>query len=136
PPMLIRAFDPARDEGFVRECVKGLQNVERELDPRLPPADQMVDAYLDALDERVREWEGAILIAEEAGAQVGYLSMFCRVPETEPDEPAGVYALISDLFVDPAHRRGGVASALVEAAEKLAGERGVPVIRLEVLAAN
>ncbi|WP_299330505.1 GNAT family N-acetyltransferase [Haloplanus sp.] len=44
--------------------------------------------------------------------------------------------VVRDLYVVAAHRRSGVGSALLDAAETALRDRGVDVIRLEALAAN
>jgi GNAT superfamily N-acetyltransferase len=132
----IRRFDPGGDAGFLRRCILELQAVERLLDPRLPVGEGMVDAYCANLFERGRSWGGAILVAEMGDERAGLLTMFTSVPEREPDEPSGSYALIADLVVLPEFRRRRIASALVREAEVIARSSGAPVIRLEVMAGN
>jgi ribosomal protein S18 acetylase RimI-like enzyme len=135
--MLIRPFRREIDEPLVRACVAELQAVERELDARLPRPDGMVDAYVELLLRRCAEWDGCILVAEaEDGAPVGMATVYAHVPATEPDEPAGTFALLNDLVVLPHGRRRGAAQALLLAAEAFATRRGAPVLRLEVMAGN
>lgn len=134
--MQIREFDATRDLDFLRDCVIELQEIERGFDPRLPLGRAMVESYCRSLLERCAGWSGVLFVAEEAGRPVGLLSMFLEVPQTEPDEPAGNHALISDLVVLEEARGKGVGSALLRYAEAHARERGAEVVRMEVMAGN
>lgn len=134
--MRIRELDPGHDLAFLRRCVVELQEIERGCDPRLPSGLDMVEAYCTALLRRCREWRGVLLVAEDGDGPVGLLSMFLQVPQTEPDEPAGRYALISDLVVLPEGRGRGIGAALLARAEERAEAAGAGVLRLEVMAEN
>jgi GNAT superfamily N-acetyltransferase len=52
-----------------------------------------------------------------------------------PDDPA-TFAWIHDIFVSPEHRRRGVATALMAAAEAFARSRGAKELRLGVIDRN
>lgn len=73
------------------------------------------------LAERLARQESEILLAcDDKGWILGFCQLyptFCSV------EAAPIFSLY-DLFVQPAHRRSGVGRALLQAAEKLARERG------------
>ncbi len=69
---------------------------------------------------------GALLVAEQGGTIVGVLQASWQRAIHVP----GAYATIQDLWVDPAHRGGGVGAELIEALAARARERGVP--RIEV----
>ena len=133
----IRPYDPARDEPFLRACIIELQETERAFDARLPAGTEMVDAYTALILRRCSEWQGEILVAEgEDGTRLGIATIFAAVPNEEPDEPPGTFALLNDLVVLPACRRTGTGRALLKAAEAYARQRGAAVLRLEVMAGN
>jgi GNAT superfamily N-acetyltransferase len=134
--MRIREFDPARDAEFLRRCVIELQNVERRIDPRLPAGPAMVEEYLTRFFERCEAWDGLIFVADAPDGPLGLVSLLLSVPSTEPDEPAGEFALISDLVVVGAARGRGIGAALLEHAEARARRHGAGVLRLEVMAGN
>jgi ribosomal protein S18 acetylase RimI-like enzyme len=96
---------------------------------RLRPAD--IDVVVSASpmfdNEARREWaalfltrEGHhMLIASVDGTDVGFVS---GVEMTHPDK--GTEMFLYELFVDEAHRRRGVARALVDALRRLAVDHG------------
>lgn len=75
--------------------------------------------------ERMAGVEQALL-AEEAGAAIGLLSLRI-VPYLSEDTP---YAEITELFVVPEHRRGGVARRLLVEAEAIARAHGCTSIHV------
>ena len=132
---MIRDYDPARDRAAVRACFAELQDVERGLEPAMPSGDAVADAYLDFMLARCAEWDGAVMVAEEDGAVVGFICVWARVP---PDDPSEVRfsAHVSDLVVLPRFRRRGVGRALLARGEAYARERGAERLRIGVLARN
>ena len=63
-----------------------------------------------------------VFIAEEGGRQVGFIELWVRsYAEGGPPEPA---AYVEGLWVDPEHRRAGIAIALLRAAEEWARGKG------------
>jgi len=63
--------------------------------------------------QAVQHPAGCVMVAEEGGARiVGYA--VGMVQEPPPIFEAEMYTFISDLYVDPAFRRQGVGTALVE----------------------
>jgi GNAT superfamily N-acetyltransferase len=134
--MRIRELDPRHDLDFLRRCVLHLQEIERSLDPRLPEGAEMVEPYCATLLERCGAWDGVLLVAEEEDGPVGLLAMFLRVPQTEPDEPPGSYASVSDLVVLPEARGRGIGTVLLARAEERARSAGAATLRLEVMAGN
>jgi ribosomal protein S18 acetylase RimI-like enzyme len=134
--MQIREIDPPRDLEAVRLCFVELQEVERRVSPRMPPGEKVADAYLDLMFRRCREFDGAVLIAEEDGAVVGFVTIWARYRSAEPDDDPAEHGFISDLVVSSAKRGGGIGRALLRAAEARAREAGAQVVRLSVKAGN
>jgi ribosomal protein S18 acetylase RimI-like enzyme len=132
---MIRDYDPARDRAAVRDCFAELQDVERGLEPAMPPGAVVADAYLDFMLARCAEWDGAVMVAEEDGAVVGFICVWARVP---PDDPSEVRfsAHVSDLVVLPAWRGRGIGRALLARGEAYARSRGAERLRIGVMAKN
>ena len=107
----------AADRPALDRFMAGLQEVEAAMEPDRSPPSEM-PAHVGALLARIETQHGFALIAEIGGAPAGMLiahrdaSFGTIVPE---DRRA--CGLVSDLYVDPAHRRRGVAHALLEEAE-------------------
>lgn len=111
----IRDATPA-DHAAIKVMNDGIQ--QRELDlvgyPMLKP-DQLPPSYLaNILNRNVAE-QGELLVCEAEGRVVGFLSGGQGDDDDILVDPAfNTYALITDLFVDPAYRSQGVAQALME----------------------
>jgi [ribosomal protein S18]-alanine N-acetyltransferase len=85
-------------------------------------SDNEVDAVVEVLGlARLHQGNGCYLVAWAASAPLGHVHLAL----TEPPE-------LQDLEVLPSHRRQGVATALVAAAEREAHVRGFSELRLEV----
>ena len=90
----------------------------------------------DALTRLTEDPDVRIFAADTADVTcAGYL--ICRVKRTDhaPLLPAAVM-WVEDLFVDPACRRQGIATALVERAKALGAERDCARLELNVWAFN
>jgi ribosomal protein S18 acetylase RimI-like enzyme len=133
---LIREWDPARDRAAVRACFVELQDFERQLEPGMPPGEQIADAYLALIEQRCREFAGVVLVAEHAGAVIGFVALWRRFRSTEPDDDPREHGFVSDLVVSAAQRRRGIGRSLLRAAEARAREAGARVLRLAVKAGN
>ena len=108
PAMLtIRAFDLDVDLPWLHKLW------ERTLHPRWHLSSSALRKFL--IETRL------LLVAEGDGSPLG----FCAV-DYEPFEEAG----ISVLLVDPVHQRQGIASALLQEAERLLRAQGVRTLRL------
>jgi ribosomal protein S18 acetylase RimI-like enzyme len=132
---MIRDYDPARDRDAVRACFAELQDVERGLEPWLPPGAAVAEAYLDFMFARCAEWEGGVFVAEEEGAVVGFICVWARVPPDDPSEQRSC-AHVSDLVVLPAWRGRGIGGALLARGETYARAHGAERLRIGVMARN
>jgi ribosomal protein S18 acetylase RimI-like enzyme len=132
---MIRDYDPGRDRAAVRACFAELQDVERGLEPALPEGASVAEAYVDFMLARCADWDGAVFVAEEDGAVVGFICVWARVPPDDPSERR-FCAHVSDLVVLPAWRARGIGRALVARGEDYARARGAERLRIGVLARN
>ena len=119
------------DVSAVLAMMMELNRVGHEIDPRYRVHDQVERMLRDLINQ---EWLGvfrpfpAAFVAEEEGVVVGYVQGDIGKPHPILVEPPK--AKIGNLWVQPSHRRTGVASALVEtyvAAAKAAGFEWIEV---------
>jgi uncharacterized protein (TIGR00290 family) len=132
----IRDYDGERDVPALHACFSELQEFERGLEADIPPGPEVAGAYLPLLFERCERWRGRIFVAEQGGSVVGFAAVQAAVPQEEPDDPPGPYALLSDLVLLPQARRSGIGRALLARAEEYARAEGAPALCLTVLARN
>lgn len=104
------------------------------LDARLTPAPGAARLWAATLREAFETGAPVVLVAEVDGAVAGFVVL-------EDAASAPVYAAepavhIGELYVAPAHRRAGVARALLDAAADEAARAGVRTLRFDVAAAN
>ena len=113
---VIRPYDPA-DYDWVLQCEVALQEHERALhDTRLPGLPHTRD-YLAMLWDVLAENQGILLIAENTGGERLGLVAGHIVDEPWPMETRDStrYGYVSDIFIEPAARGGGLAKALLDA---------------------
>jgi ribosomal protein S18 acetylase RimI-like enzyme len=84
------------------------------------------------LHERLERGESAILVAEQGGQLLG----FCQLYPTWCSVAAARVFVLSDLFVDPDARRGGVGRALMRAARDFGREAGAARLDLQTARTN
>ncbi len=135
-PLLIRDCNIDEDRHGLRACVVALQDVERQLEPALPPGEAIADAYLTFLIDQCRRLAGRVLVAEDGRRIAGFVCVLGKVMPGQPEEPPAEYAYISDLIVLPEYQRQGLGRRLLGRAEALAREAGVGTLRVGVLAKN
>ncbi len=133
---VIRSWSPERDGEALRDLFVALQDHEHAFAPEAPTGEAIVEAYLAWMFERCERYAGEILVARAEGRVVAFMTVLLHVPRQDPDDPADVHALISELSVLPAWRGRGIGTALIEAAEALARERRISQIRVTVDARN
>jgi ribosomal protein S18 acetylase RimI-like enzyme len=109
--LTIRSYEPADEAGWLRCRVLSFLDT----------------AFFDAVErEKERYAEPAIeLVADDGGEIVGLLDLEVELaPGVLADRP-GRGGMIWHLAVHPDHQRQGIAAGLLEAAERLARERGL-----------
>ena len=75
-----------------------------------------------------------VFIAEDGASQVGFIELWVRsYAEGGPPEPA---AYVEGLWVEPGHRRAGVATALLAKAEEWAKAKGFKWLGSDALLGN
>jgi GNAT superfamily N-acetyltransferase len=134
--MKIRAFDSKADTQQLRDCVIELQNFEREVDPRMPSGEEIVDDYIVEMLRRCRMCDGQVLVADVDGEIAGYVTMLNRVQSDDLDDGNLEFGLIADLLVRRDYRGTGLGRQLMAAAESFAREHGVRWLRVSVMAQN
>lgn len=134
--MKIRDYRPETDLEGLRACVVELQDFEYELDSRFPDGAGIVDEYIPDILKRCEQYDGKILVADEADDVVGYAMVWTNVPGEDIEDGDFVCGYLADLAVLSAYRGRGVGRALIAAAEEHARENGVQYFRIGVMAAN
>jgi len=131
----IRAYQPEDNERLAA-CILELQNVERTLEPDRVEGAQIVARNLEDLLASIRQNQGQIFVAEVSAEVVGFLSVRLEHEEGEYLSSLVDYAYISDLVVLPAYRGRGYGTALLQKAEEFAHQRGMTMLKIQVLARN
>ena len=100
----------------------------------MAPQANTEEGYAWFLGTQLRRDDAAVFVAERAGEVVGYVYAGIE-PQSwkELREEAG---FIHDVYVDETARRGGIATALLEAATEWLTSRGMPRIVLWTAAPN
>jgi len=100
----------------------------------MAPRENTEEGYAWFLGTQLRRDDAAVFVAERDGQVVGYVYAGIE-PQSwkELREEAG---FIHDVYVDETARRGGVATALLEAAAEWLTSRGMPRIVLWTAAPN
>jgi GNAT superfamily N-acetyltransferase len=133
---VIRKYNSETDVQQLRDCVIELQNFEREIDPRMPSGEEIVDDYIVAMMFRCRMCEGQVLVADVDGEIAGYVTLLNRVQSDDLDDGNLEFGLVADLLVRKAYRGKGLGRELMAAAESFATEHGVRWLRVSVMAQN
>jgi GNAT superfamily N-acetyltransferase len=131
----IRRFDAARDGAALRQCVIDQQNFHRALESTWPDGEAIAGQYMTYLDEECAAHNGRIFMAHDGERPAGFVCVVATTTDGSPHDPVAV-AWIHDLYVAPEHRRHGVATMLMEEAERFARSEGARVVRLGLLDSN
>ncbi len=131
----VRPYDAARDAEAFRACVVEHQDFHRALEPSWPEGKAILDDYVRYLETQCASHDGRVMVADADGQIVGFVCVVAATRGDSPDDPA-TYAWVHDIFVRPAHRRQGVATALMAQAESFVRSRGARELRLGVLDRN
>ena len=134
--MRIREYRAVEDFTAVRTCLIQLQEVERALDPRVPPGATIADRYLEGLWRRCNLFAGQVFVAEADGRVVGFVSVLGACRSDAPDDDATAFAYVDDLVVLSHYRGQGIGQALLDRAEAYAATHGRTIVRLRVKGGN
>ena len=135
PGMIIRPAEQ-RDLEAVGRLGARLLRAHHEFDRLrfMAPRGNTEEGYAWFLGTQLRRDDAAVFVAERDGQVVGYVYAGIE-PQSwkELREEAG---FIHDVYVDETARRGGIATALLEAATEWLTSRGMPRIVLWTAAPN
>lgn len=134
--MEIRPYRSDTDGEQFRACVIELQDFEREIDPRMPPGEEIVDDYIVGMLFRCRMCDGQVLVADNNGELAGYVTILNRVQSDDLDDGNLEFGLIADLLVRKDYRGKGLGQKLLAAAESFAKQHGVQWLRISVMSEN
>ena len=134
--LTIREYDPDLHRKAVRVLLIELLDSEKAAEPEWPSGREIAGPYFRWMMRRSRKYSGKILVAEEEGRVIGFVSVLGRILPADPDEYKKEYALITDLVVSEPFRSRGVGRRLISLAEQYARDRGVNTIRLQATAGN
>jgi GNAT superfamily N-acetyltransferase len=126
-----------QDIPAIHDFILGLQSFEHALEPnrRLDPA--VAGDYFEILQKKIRETDGALLIAEtEHGDPVGWAAAHEGEEEIYIVSEQRRVGYIAELYVVKEARGLGVGRNLIEACEAWARRRGLPIITIGVLSKN
>lgn len=127
----------AQDRPALARMMQGLNQFEDAI-----TGDRLTDAesaarHVSYLEDIVMDDGGCVLVADLAGAVVGFLIAFIEEDDGHYLKPeARKHGYISDLYVDDTARGRGVARALMTEAERLFREMDIKTMQIGVLAAN
>ena len=94
----------------------------------LAPSGNPEEGYGRFLGSQMREPDATVFVAERAGEVVGYV--YAGIEPLSWKELRDEAGFIHDVVVDDAHRGGGIASALIEAASLWLKAKGAPRVML------
>jgi len=114
----IRPYRAADYAGVLRG-MQDLQDYERALHPSRRSAAEAAEAYLQRLLQRVAERSGAIFVAEDGGAVIGFIACYVKDTESLIETAAySRYGYVSDLDIAAEWRGRGLAQRLLAVAEQ------------------
>jgi ribosomal protein S18 acetylase RimI-like enzyme len=113
-----------------------LVEIHHAFDPQrfLAPTSGTQYAYAEFLGRQLERPEEIVLVAERSGEVVGYV--YAGVEGSDYMALRGPAGVLYDLIVDPAHRRQGVGSMLLDGALEALAASGVPRVVLSTAERN
>lgn len=120
-----------RDRAFVLDL--GSRTVMDSVSSMRDAIPSMTRVSYERLVEFVYSQPHVVLIAEDGGTPSGFLLLLDALPDEVSMSPQ---AFIAYMAVEPAMRRRGIATALLAEAERIARERGLPVLAMMVTEEN
>jgi GNAT superfamily N-acetyltransferase len=93
-------------------------------------------AQYDALLERIAYSQGRLVVAESDGIVVGLMAFVVEEEAAAATEELRRYGMVVDLVVQEEHRRQGVATMLLEEAERLTRAEGLQRLVVTSIAGN
>ena len=100
----------------------------------MTPPEHLDEGYGRFLETQLHREDVVVLVAERDGTVVGYV--YAGVEPLDWMQLRSEAGFIHDVFVDPAARGGGIATALIEAAADWLSDRGMPRVILWTAARN
>jgi GNAT superfamily N-acetyltransferase len=94
----------------------------------MAPGPSPEEGYAWFLGTQLRDDDVVVMVAEQGGAVIGYV--YAGLEPQSWKELRADCGFIHDVVVDEGGRRGGVATALIEAAIAWLAERGAPRVML------
>ena len=121
----VRPFQAA-DRAAVGRLGEMLVTEHHDFDPKrfIAPRPDMAELYGRFLASQSEQPDKLVLVAERDGAVAGYA--YAGVEGNDYMALRGPAGVIYDLVVDPDHRRQGIGTALLDAAQAALAERGEP----------
>jgi len=113
-----------------------LVRTHHDFDPQrfIPATPHTAQGYAHFLGTQLEKPDVVVLVAEREGEVVGYA--YAGVEEHDWMTLRGRAGALYDIVVDPAHRRLGLARALLEAVLEELGGKGVPRVVLSTAEKN
>lgn len=129
-------YQPA-DRDTLIAFVEAIQEHERIDVPDLKPGPNISASYAELILLQVSVRDGCILLAQEEGRAIGFVCAWIdRDDDPLLEDGVREHAYISDVYVEDARRRMGIASALLTAIEVQMRGRGCEHMRICSKAAN
>jgi GNAT superfamily N-acetyltransferase len=133
--LVIRAASPDDHDALV-EQFQGLNVHEEQIARNRRTDRQGAEECLAFAWRRVQQTRGNAIVAEVDGRVAGHLFLLFQEDAVFVRQELRAYAYVSELFVREENRGAGIATALMNEAERLAVARGVGRIMVGVLAGN
>jgi GNAT superfamily N-acetyltransferase len=125
-----------RDEPAILSYIRDLQDYEAAFEPNRRTGPVFAVDHWREIQHRCAQKHGAIFIAEQDGAAVGWAFAHEEHGELFITEPERRHGFIAELYVVPAARGAGHGKALIAACEAWSRERGHSWLMIGVLASN